>query len=151
MAVRFRSGCLITATPLSVHRISVAKVTIFYNLFHLHLPTLNKYLIYNLNIIVGAIPTVLDIKVQEGDINDVILINLYQPFAILTRRIVFRVILGKYDSCIGGKSATTGDGNAFVTGVKSTGRIRDVGMELDEHLIPEAGVHYRFRRVTDFD
>lgn len=106
---------------------------------------------YNLNVIVGAIPTALDIEVQEGDINDVILIDLYQPLAILTMRIVFRVILGEYDSCIGGKSATTGDGHASVTGVKSTGRIRNVGMELDEHLVPEAGVHYRFRRVADFD
>ena len=104
----------------------------------------------NLNVIVGAIPAVLDVKVQERDIDDVIRIDLYQPLAILSVGIVFRVIFREYDARVGGESAAAGNGYASVTGVESSRCIRHVRLELDEHRVPEAGVHNRFRRITNF-
>ena len=104
----------------------------------------------NLNVIVGTILGVLDVKVQERDVNHVIWIDLYQPFAILSVRIVLRVIFREYYARVGGEPATAGNGYASVTGVESSRCIRHVRLELDKHRVPEAGVHNRLRRITNF-
>lgn len=55
------------------------------------------------------------------------------------------------DSRIGCKSSTASDRNGFVTGVESTRHVGYIGQEFHEHRVPEAGVHYRLGRITDFD
>lgn len=108
---------------------------------------------YNTNpdVIVGTILGVLDIEVQESDINDVILIDLEQPLAILLVRIILRIIGRVHDPRIAGKSSTASDGDGFVTGVESTRHVDYIGQEFHEHRVPEAGVHYWFSRIADFD
>lgn len=93
--------------------------------------------------IVGAVLSILDIEVQESDINDVIRIHLQQPLAVLFMRIILRVIRREQYPCIGGIFSAASGEHTFVTGIESSRRIRHVGMELQEHLVPEAGIYHR--------
>lgn len=111
----------------------------------------DNILLTNPDVIVGTILGVLDIKVQERDIDDVILIDLEQPFAILLVRIILRIIGRVHDPRIAGKSSTASDGDSSVTGVESTRHVVYIGQEFHEHRVPKAGVHYGFGRIADFD
>lgn len=66
-------------------------------------------------------------------------------------RIILRIIGRVDDPRIAGKSSTASDGDGSVTGVESTRRVDFIGQEFHEHRVPEAGVHYRFGRVANFD
>jgi len=104
-----------------------------------------------LDIIVGAIPAVLDIKVQEGEIHEMIAVDFQQPLAILSVRIIFRIIGRVNDARARCESTTALDGNDSVARVESSTSLREVRVELYEHLVARAGVHHWLVRVTELD
>jgi len=104
-----------------------------------------------LDIIVGAISAVLDIKVKESEIHEVIAVDFQQPLAILSVRIILRIIGRVNDAWIRCESTAALDGNASVARVESSTSLWKVRMELYEHLIARAGVHHWLVRVTELE
>lgn len=104
---------------------------------------LNYHVLY-LNVIVGTIPTILDIEVRESEIYNMIAVDFQQPLAILNLWIILRIIGRVNDARVQCEFTTAFDGYGSVSGVKPTAGVRYVRVELHKHFVPGTGIDHRF-------
>lgn len=99
--------------------------------------------------IIAAISTVFEIKVQECEIDEVILVDFYQPLAVLTICIIHRIFSRMNRAGVCYKFTATFDRNALVTRFEASTGVRRVRVKLYEHFVPGTSVDQRLVRVAN--